>query len=329
MEKYNSGSWLLEAGLRYDYRWLRAFQLNPNMPTLEEEPTYNWQDPTVNAGATFTINSHWAVDYNFGTAWRAPQVIELFADGIHQSAASWEIGDSSLTLERAYNNNLSFTYTSNNLRIEAGSYVNYFHHYIYAKPDITTSANAQGEVVYTPSLIQTVQGAFPVFTYTQVNALFEGLDLDVEYVFLKNFTLISKATLVRAHNLAIHDWLIDVPADKYDNTIRYDLPKVGRVTNLFFGISNLGVTKQWRVPPHSDFAPPPAGYDLWGAEVGCSVPFNNKTINVSLSATNLLNKAYRDYMNQFRYYVEDLGRNIALRVLVPLDWRKKPAGQAQ
>jgi iron complex outermembrane receptor protein len=31
---------------------------------------------------------------------------------------------------------------------------------------------------------------------------------------------------------------------------------------------------------------------------------------VQTGADNLLNKAYRDYMNRFRYFADDTGRNI-------------------
>jgi iron complex outermembrane receptor protein len=312
LEKYKHGKWLVEAGLRYDYRWLRAFELNPTYPTLEDKPTYNWQDPTVSIGATYTIDPHWSVDVNSGTAWRAPQVIELFANGIHQSAGAWEIGDSTLTLEQAFNNNLSFVYTSRKLTVQAGGYVNFFHHYIYAKPDLSV---VQG-VVY-PTIVQTNQGAYPAFTYTQVDALFEGIDLDVDYDFAKHFSLISKTTIVRARNLAIHQGLINVPADRFDNKVRYTLPRLGRLRNAFLGFGNLAVAKQYRVPPNSDFTTPPPGYVLWSAEAGCSIPFQKRTIDISLSGTNLTNVAYRDYMNQFRYYVDDLGRNIVLRILIP------------
>lgn len=321
IEKYTDKKWLLEAGVRYDYRWLRAFELNPTYPTLENRPTYSWQDPTVNIGATYTPGEHWSLDYNFGTAWRAPQVIELFANGIHQSAAAWQKGDSTLTLEQAFNNNLSFTYTSRKLTVEAGGYVNYFHHYIYAKPDLTVVQTAQGAQVY-PTIVQTNQGGYPEFTYTQVNALFAGVDLDIDYAFAKNFSLLSKTTIVRARNLAIHDWLIDVPADRFDNKVRYRLPQAGRLKNFFLSVGNLVVAKQYRVPPNSDFSPPPAGYMLWSAEAGCSFPWLARSIDVSLSVTNLTNVAYRDYLNQFRYYVDDLGRNIALRILIPFDLKK-------
>jgi iron complex outermembrane receptor protein len=61
----------------------------------------------------------------------------------------------------------------------------------------------------------------------------------------------------------------------------------------------------------------PSGYILWGAETGCSVPFGHKYMDISLSVTNLTNVAYRNYLDEFRYYVNDLGRNIVLRIKVP------------
>ena len=308
IEKYATGRWVLEAGARYDFRRLQVYKYDPTS-VVEERPVYDWHAPTVNIGATYTFNKHLSVDYNFGTAWRAPQVIELFADGVHQSAAAWEFGDSSLTLEQAYNNNLSFTFSSKRLVVEAGAYVNYFHHYIYAQPDL--------------NYITTIEGTFPAFTYKQVNALFEGLDLSVHYTFVRNFSFISKTSIVRARNETIHDWLIDVPADRFENSLRYEWPAIGKWQHLFIEASNLVVAKQTRVPPNADFAPPPPGYMLWGASVGFSAPFDKRLLKISLSVTNLTNVDYRDYLDRFRYYFADLGRNIALRVIVPFDIKRQ------
>ena len=307
IEKYATGKWVLEAGARYDFRRLQVYKYDPTV-IVEDRPVYNWQEPTVNVGATYKFSEHFSADYNFGTAWRAPQVIELYANGVHQSAAAWEFGDSSLTLEQAYNNNLSFTFNGKNLVIEAGGYVNYFHHYIYAQPDL--------------NYITTIEGTFPAFTYKQVNALFEGVDLSINYEFVKNLSLISKTSIVRARNLAIHDWLINVPADRFDNSLRYEFPSIGKWKHIFFEANNLVVAKQSRVPPNSDFAPPPAGYVLWGASAGLSIPFAKRELKISLSVTNLTNVNYRDYLDRFRYYFADLGRNIVLRVIVPFDIKR-------
>ena len=303
IEKYETGKWLFEGGLRYDYRWLRAYALDPNDPRIEVRPTYSWQNNTVNAGIQYKFSPRFSTLYNFGTAWRPPQVIELFANGIHQSAASFEIGDSALTLEKAFNNTLSFTYSSSRLFVETGIYYNYFHHFIYLKPDLT--------------VIPTRTGSFPAFTYTQVNASFLGLDLNLTWHLTDHFSFISKTAIVRARNLTIHDWLVFVPSDRTDNSLRYTWDSIGHVHHFHIGVGNLGVAKQTRVPPNSDYTPPPDGYDLWTADAGCSLPFGKRYLDIDLSVTNLTNVAYRDYLNRFRYYMDDLGRNVALRLTMP------------
>lgn len=308
IEKYAAGKWVLEAGARYDFRRLQVYKYDPTL-VVEDRPVYNWQQPTVNIGATYKFNDHLSADYNFGTAWRAPQVIELFANGVHQSAAAWEFGDSSLTLEQAYNNNLSFTLNSKKLTVEAGIYVNYFHHYIYAQPDL--------------NYITTVEGTFPAFSYKQVNALFEGLDLSINYSILKNLSLISKTSIVRARNLTIHDWLIGLPADRFDNSLRYEWPAAGKWKHIFIEANNLAVAGQTRVPPNSDFATPPAGYVRWGASAGFSAPFDKRELKISLSVTNLTNVDYRDYLDRFRYYFADPGRDVVLRIIVPFDIKRQ------
>ncbi|MES1223390.1 MAG: TonB-dependent receptor, partial [Bacteroidota bacterium] len=302
IEKYEINKLILEAGIRYDYRWLRAYTLN-STTLVEQQPTYSWSNITTNAGATYKFSNSFSGVFNFGSAWRPPEVIELFANGIHQSAASYEHGDSSLTLEKAYNNNLALHYQHKKLEIEAGFYVNYFHHYIYLKPDSLP--------------VQTIQGAFPSYTYTQVNALFEGLDLNIVYNFFKHFSLLSKSSMVRARNLAIHDWLVGIPADRTDNSLRYQFDSLGKIKKLYFGINNLAVARQTRVPPKSDYVPPPSGYDIWGVEAGCSVPFFKKQMDISITVSNLTNVSYRDYLDRFRYFVNAPGRNIVLRVYVP------------
>lgn len=302
IEKYKIKKLILEGGIRYDYRWLRAYTVN-STTLVVQRPTYSWGNITTNAGATYKFSNNFSGVYNFGTAWRPPQVIELFANGIHQSAASYEHGDSSLTLEKAYNNNIAFHYQHKNVEVEAGFYVNYFHHYIYLKPDSLP--------------VQTIQGAFPSFTYTQVNALFKGLDLNIVYNFLKYFSLVSKTSIARARNLTIHDWLVDVPADRTDNALKYQFDSLGKVKKLYFSINNLAVAKQTRVPPKSDYVAPPAGYDIWGAEAGCSLPFFKKQMDISITVSNLTNISYRDYLDRFRYFINEQGRNFVLRVFVP------------
>jgi len=302
IEKAEFNRLTLEAGARWDYRWMRAYTVDTR--TLQEQrPTYSWNRWTFNAGAIYRLSDHLSVDYNFGTAWRPPQVIELFANGIHQSSVDYEHGDSTLTLETAYNNTLAVTGHWGPVRVEVGGYINYFHHYIYLRPDA-------------PKVQSTIQGAFPSFTYTQTNALFQGFDVTMEYSFLRHFVLTSKTSVVRARNVSTDDWLIGIPSDKFDNTLKYEWASLGKkVKGFFVSVNNLAVLKQVRVPVKiMDYAPPPDGYILWGVATGCSVPVGKKMMDLSLTVSNLTNVAYRDYMDKFRYFIDEMGRNIILRV---------------
>jgi iron complex outermembrane receptor protein len=40
-------------------------------------------------------------------------------------------------------------------------------------------------------------------------------------------------------------------------------------------------------------------------------------MDIDVAVTNLTNVAYRDYLNRFRYYMDDLGRNVVVRMRVP------------
>jgi iron complex outermembrane recepter protein len=62
---------------------------------------------------------------------------------------------------------------------------------------------------------------------------------------------------------------------------------------------------------------------LWGASAGFSVPLAQRELKVSLSVTNFTNVDYRDYLDRFRYYFADLGRNIVLRLVVPFEIKKQ------
>jgi iron complex outermembrane receptor protein len=317
IEKMQIKKLTLEAGLRYDYRWLQVYRLDPTT-LVKNSPIENWQNLTVNAGATYRFNDHFSWTFNFGSAWRPPSVLELWADGIHQSAASWQFGDSALKLEKAYNFSTAVKYSSDDFDAELGVYANDFQNYIYARPD--------------SFVVSTIQGTFPSFTYTQIkHALFEGFDLNLTYRFWDHFSLTSKTSIVRARDLDLHQWIINVPADRFDNTLRYQWKKIGKVKNFYVGANNLVVSKQSRVLPlpspgtplttaqkvYSKLVSAPAGYMLWGAEAGCTVPVAHQEVRVSLSVTNLTNVAYRDYLNLFRYYMDDLGRIVTLRLVVP------------
>jgi iron complex outermembrane receptor protein len=84
----------LEAGLRYDYRTLSAARYIGNDL---QEANLNYQNGSAFLGGMYQLNSNLAFTSNLGTAWRPPNVNELFSQGLHHGAAAVELGDADLT----------------------------------------------------------------------------------------------------------------------------------------------------------------------------------------------------------------------------------------
>jgi len=295
----------LEGGLRYDYRWLRAFFTDVTTGKITQ-PTTIYQAVTGTLGGLLDLGHGLSLATNLATAWRPPTVNELYSAGVHQSAASYEIGDPTLTKEQAYNTSASLLYSGQKLEGEVGGYVNYIHNYLYLQPALR--------------YIRTVRGAYPVFDYTQANALFKGLDARVSYRPVARLTFTSAASLLWAYNYTAADYLIYAPPNRWQNSVRLNLGRAesaGRLRQSYVGFSNVFVARQSRPPASGDYAPAPAAYDLWGAEAGTILRAGRQVFDLSLTVSNLFNREYRDYLNRFRYYTADVGQNIQLRLRVP------------
>jgi iron complex outermembrane receptor protein len=64
----------------------------------------------------------------------------------------------------------------------------------------------------------------------------------------------------------------------------------------------------------SDYLPPPPAYTLVNLEVSSGVISKKNKVDLVLGVTNLFNVSYRDYMNAFRYFALDRGRNISVKL---------------
>ncbi|WP_435353875.1 TonB-dependent receptor [Emticicia sp. SJ17W-69] len=310
IERIVRKQWEIEGGFRYDVRNLTVYRIPRGEQTITQNKKNN-QNLTGTLGANYRPNSHWNFLTNISSAWRAATVNELYSDGVHHGAASYERGDENLVPEVALNLSLTADYVSKNVQTEIHFYNNFINNYIFLSP------------TGRPTL--TIRGAFPEFFYTQTNARFRGVDLTGNFQIQKNIALNSKLSYLEAQDLSNNQALILIPANRWENTIRYDWKKT------IISLTNLYVAKQNRVPtkiifkdiPTSeivftefggDFAPPPPAYMLWNAAISHQFAIKSKqNLGISLTVSNLLNTSYRDYLNRFRYFADEIGRNVVLR----------------
>lgn len=293
IERYEKERWLFEAGLRYDYLW-RQYVWN-NDPDI-----YRYHNLSGSIGTTFTLNNQLSFTANFGTGWRAPGADELFINGVHSSAAQFVTGDANLTMERSYNTTLSMDYHTDKFSINADVYDNEINNFIYLNPVGSKEVDGLG---------------YHAFHYVQDDARLLGADMSLKWRVLEHLSFNSQATLLRATNKTLDGGLINMPPARFENALTLNGHKLGSILQPYFTVENVSVLQQNYIVEAQKqmLPPPPPDYSLWNISLGGAFQIGKNSLSVDVGVNNLLNTVYSDYMNQFRYFAYDLGRNITLR----------------
>lgn len=321
-----------DLGLRYDYRLYQIAGFNFQNKLYKTQ--FGFGNATATAGVSVKLSPHGTLIGNVGSAWRPPNVAELYSLGTHQSAAAIEYGllldeittqvkdieNSNVNPEHALKWVTTYRYQKNRWQAEATGYINYIFNYVYLKPR---------------GITETGRGPFPYFRYTQTDASFTGVDASIQYEFSPKFSIRASASLLHAKDVTQNDFLIFIPSNRYDVSLRYET-KVNKKT--FFAQAKLKyVAEQKRAPrkvdpeeivaaneqgidlfatdqSNFDFMAAPEGYALLSISTGYSIPVRNTKLDFRLSADNLANARYRENTNRMRYFANETGRNISIAV---------------
>ncbi|HET8828091.1 MAG TPA: TonB-dependent receptor, partial [Pelobium sp.] len=263
IQKYSNNNLQVEAGLRYDYKYMRArLRENPNVQSSPEiTPEFNFSQLSASLGANYQISKQLIANVTASKGWRPPSINELFSYGTHQGSGTFEIGDRNLSQESAYNFAGGLKKEQGLFSFDISAYYNLMDNYIYLKPG--------------NDLILTVRGAYPSFNYVQVDARFSGFDFSATAPLLTNTKLLAKYSTVRAYDRNTGNHLEFMPADKYSLNAIWDFPnKKGRFRESSFDLGVTYTARQNRVLQTQDYAPTPAAYTLLSFDAQTNIYFN-------------------------------------------------------
>lgn len=301
LEVFRLDKYEIEAGIRADRSNIEVYIYDKN---VLNNYSHSFQNISASIGASRKIGHHWVLRANIGNAWRPPSINELYSNGLHHGAAAIEIGDRTLKKEVAYNFQTGMTFKSRKINFQMDLYHNEFDGYINMKPSLIP--------------VLTIKGAFPVFNYEQVDARFSGADVFFSYKLNDKLLFSFKGMLVRAFNKTDKTFLTGIPADKVEPGITYS-KSLKNNQKMSVNLSIPIVNTQKRVEANSDYVAPPKGYILVNAQISYAFNIKKQTLEISLEANNLLNQSYRDYLNRFRYFADETGRNIGVKIKVPFN----------
>jgi iron complex outermembrane recepter protein len=295
IEKFTNGPLELEGGLRFDHRYVEAARI---IRGDLQESDFTFNNFSAFFGGVYALTRNITFNSNLGSAWRPPNINEQFSQGLHHGLAAIEIGNPDFESEQSFKWLNTLNYNSNRLNIELTGYANRINNYIYLNP--------------TEEQFVSLRGTFNVFEYLQTDAGFYGSDLSVIWNISSGWEFFSRGSIVRARNIVDDSFLPFIPADRMENGISFQFTTASSKNNTKLSFSNLVVARQNR-EPEFDLAPAPPGYQLWNLGAQTSIKMGENKLNVGLYANNVFNEVYKDYMNRFRYFSHELGRNILLK----------------
>jgi iron complex outermembrane receptor protein len=166
-------------GLRYD-----LVGQNPNQTTEFESLTVNsgvtpstpgLQNRNFNlisysAGSLWNFTSGYGTGLSYTVSQRAPSAQELYSYGIHESTATFAVGNSNLSKETSHNVEFNLQKTMGQVRGKVNVYLNKFSNYIYGYYTGQTATNAEDfSVVQAQQAAATIKGAEGELTYNWGN----------------------------------------------------------------------------------------------------------------------------------------------------------------
>ncbi|MEQ9468180.1 MAG: TonB-dependent receptor [Ekhidna sp.] len=319
VESLTRGNTTYEAGIRYDF-------LNMNVRGRDSSndiyrDNRNYQNFTFTAGLIHQFNEKLSIRTNIGTAWRSPNIGELFSFGRHQIRYEYGIWrynlppggiSTSSIFTKATENEQGIKWISTlhlqktTFELEFTPYINRINNYFFIRPYGITN---------------TVRGAFPYFLYDQTTALYYGADLDIRKKWNDQTEAELKASYVYAEDIRNDQPFIGIPPFN----IQVEVSR--RMGNFTFLLNPSWTARQNHAPPVIDaaqfldsenvtfdqavifdFLAPPASFFLLNA----SIQYDRNDFIVKLTGDNLLNTSYRRYTDQYRYFADDLGTNFKI-----------------
>lgn len=296
IEKFTKGPIEVEGGLRYDFRNLQSARfINREL----EQYNLNFQNFSSFIGGVYAFDRNWTFSTNFATAWRPPNVNELFSQGLHHGLAAIELGNPDFVSEQSYKWLNSINFEKGNFKAEFTAYLNKINNFIYLSP-------REEQFV-------SLRGTFNVFEYLQTDALLYGADLSAKWQITDALEFFSRSSLIRANDLINEGFMPFIPADRTENGVTFIFLKNPGSLGPKITVSNLFVARQNREPDF-DFSPAPHAYSLWNLGLSKAFQIRDNKLNFGIQVQNLFDKSYRDYMNRFRYFTDEIGRNLFIKL---------------
>jgi len=266
-----------------------------------------WDTASVSVGTlVHAIPEHLDLKVDLSSASRFPNVDELYLVGTAPSFPVFAVGFPDLGVETSWGASATAGLRLPWVRAEVSAYGSIVDDYIYFAPDLNEAGDPRFEV--------TIRGTWPQYAFRPLPAVVQGVDGSVALGPNAPVGLDVRGAVVRARERGSSDNLIGTPPDHLHLALVGRPPRLGPLRDVEVGVTADLVARQSRTNLRADFAPPPDGYALLGARAEAALPVGRTSLRLGVQLTNLLDTVYREYTSLLRYYANQPGRDVRVRI---------------
>jgi iron complex outermembrane receptor protein len=343
----------ISGGLRFDSRSFKNFELNTKPDPVSgfdtpvygadtvgaAKPFYNYTHTfsgiSGSLGATYNFTDHFSLKANISRGYRAPNISEISANGVHPGTNIYQIGNPDFKPEFSLQEDIGLAFSSKYIIINFSVFNNTISNYIFNQRLLSVNGGDS-----------TIVAGNQTYKFQQRKAELYGGELSIDIHPVRALHFENSISTVYGINKDI-DPKLKSDSNKYVplipplhgiSELRYDFDmKRSHIANGFLKVQLAYYAKQNRVYLTDNTETPTAGYALFNAGVGGGITNKKgKTIvNIYVMGNNLFDVAYFDHLSRLKYFyysqsdtnpahgIHNMGRNISFKLDFPLDFNLK------
>jgi iron complex outermembrane recepter protein len=236
-------------------------------------------------------------DLDIMHSWRPPSINELHSRGVHHGAGFFEQGDPNLGKEQVWQiQHHTSIKLFDKIHWHINPYISYFNNFINLLPDT--------------QLVLTLRGAFVRYKYSQQEVTLNGINTRIELPLFNLLNAQISWEMLGMYKAQLSSNPVRLPYNEVQFQVlfpsKHGLPEIQFITEYFYKNNTADLVR--------DYASPPKNYVLNHVQVNGTLPFLPK-LDCSLGCRNGFNIKYNQYLNTFRYFAQEPGRNYYITII--------------
>ncbi|MGR9087092.1 MAG: TonB-dependent receptor [Gammaproteobacteria bacterium] len=298
VESLSTGPLTYELGVRGEWQDI----------TPENGNTLTYKPISGSASVLWDVTPRHQVSLAVTHSQRAPQIQELFSNGVHEATRSFELGNANLDKELSNNLDLGYRFKGDRMSAEINLFHNWVADYIYQ--------HRTGEVFDEDSedfasVCPAGGSCLPVFESRQADAIFRGFEAKTAVILMENHYGVIDLTLFGDYTRGSFNSGADVPRMpplRYGFQLGYDRDEWS---------TNVRLTRGEAQTDAGDNESATGGYLLLdlGAQYRLA-GFEESEILLFAKAKNLLNENIRNSTSYLRNFAPEPGRSAEIGIRI-------------